>query len=94
VGVSGITYLGSVTISTTSFNYAAVASQYSRNRTVYVERHTLSKDRTVMVAQDIRKVYVEARSTTGMRTSSVPLLPRKAYMYRKTTSSDRSVLVA
>jgi hypothetical protein len=63
-GVSGITHLGSIRI----------PSKYSRTRTVYVERHTLSKDRTAMVAQDIRKVYVEARSTTGMRTSHVSLL--------------------
>lgn len=40
---------GNLTISTTSFNFNAVASQYSRNRTAYVPRKPTDKERTVII---------------------------------------------
>jgi hypothetical protein len=40
---------GNLTITTTSFNFNSVASQYSRNRTAYVPRKPSSKERTVIV---------------------------------------------
>jgi hypothetical protein len=48
-GVSTISSIGSVTITTTAFNYQAVREQYSRNRTVRVRRRTTSGDRTIYV---------------------------------------------
>jgi hypothetical protein len=40
---------GTVLVTTTAFNFNAVASQYDRNRTVYIHRRTTSKERTVIV---------------------------------------------
>ena len=40
---------GVLTVSTTSFNFNATASQYSRNRTVYVPRKTTTQERTVII---------------------------------------------
>jgi hypothetical protein len=40
---------GNITITTTSFNFNSVASQYSRNRTAYIPRRPSSKERTVIV---------------------------------------------
>lgn len=40
---------GVLTINTTVFNFNAVASQYSRNRTAYVPRKPTSQERTVII---------------------------------------------
>ena len=48
-GVSATGVAGTVSISTTSFDYNAVASQYAAARAVLVLRRTTSKDRTVRV---------------------------------------------
>lgn len=40
---------GVLTISTTVFNFNAVASQYSRNRTAYVPRKPTAQERTVII---------------------------------------------
>jgi hypothetical protein len=40
---------GNLTVTTTAFNFNAVASQYSRNRTAYVPRKPSSKERTVII---------------------------------------------
>lgn len=40
---------GVLTISTTAFNFNAVAAQYSRNRTAYVPRKPTAQERTVII---------------------------------------------
>jgi hypothetical protein len=40
---------GNLTITTTSFNFNAVASQYSRSRTAYIPRRSTAKERTVII---------------------------------------------
>ncbi len=40
---------GALTVSTTSFNFNATASQYSRNRTVYIPRKPTAQERTVII---------------------------------------------
>lgn len=41
--------VGVLTVNTTVFNFNAVASQYSRNRTAYVPRKPTSQERTVII---------------------------------------------
>jgi len=86
--------IGTVSVTTTIFDYNAVAALYDRSRAVLVERRSTAIERTAAVSFVDRKVYVERQTTSSERSSAVELLPRRAYMYRKTSSSDRSVLVA
>jgi hypothetical protein len=59
---------GTVTITTTSFNYGAVADQYDRKRTVFVSRQTTASDRTILVPYVPRVVYVSRKTTSSERT--------------------------
>ena len=92
LGLQAESNVGSVAISVTLFDYTAVADQYDRRRTVYVERKTTSKDRTVNVPKSDRVVYVEAKTTA--RTVYVPYESRIVYIDRRTTSADRTKLAA
>lgn len=47
--VVGSFSVGTVVITTTVFNFNAVASQYSRNRTAYIPRKPTAKERTVII---------------------------------------------
>ena len=93
-GVSATGEIGIPTITVTVFDYDAVASLYARTRTVFVERKTSAKDRTIVVAAQSRIVYVEHTSTPYTRTVDVSKEDRKVYTYRKSSSSDRAVLVS
>jgi len=93
-GLDATGNIGAVSVTTTIFDYNAVAALYDRSRAVLVERKSTAIERTAVVSFVDRKVYVERQTTSSERSSVVELLPRRAYMYRKTSSSDRSVLVA
>jgi hypothetical protein len=49
-GVSTTSALGDEAVTAIVFNYSAVAQLYDKNRTVYVNRRSTSRDRTVYVA--------------------------------------------
>lgn len=69
VGVSAVSFLNNITVTTTSFDYDAVADQYDRRRTVYVGGRTNSNVRTVYVPASNRVVYIIGnRSTVYTRT--------------------------
>ena len=85
--------IGTVAVTVTVFDYAAVASLYDGKRTVYVERQSTGKERTVLVLAESRRVYVDRQSTGYDRTSYVAIEPRQVYTDRKSTSADRSALV-
>ena len=85
--------VGTVVVTVSVFDYAAVAALYDRKRTVYVERHSTGKERTVLVLAESRIVYVDKHSTVYDRTSYVATEPRQTYTDRKSTSADRTALV-
>ena len=85
--------VGIVAVTVSVFDYAAVASLYDRKRTVYVERQSTAKERTMIVMAESRRVYVDRQPTGYDRTSYVATEPRQAYTYRRSTSADRSALV-
>jgi hypothetical protein len=70
-GVSATGAVGTVTVTTTIFDYPAVAHLYDRRRTIYVERQSTAKERTVMVLAQSRRVYVDKNPTDYDRTSYV-----------------------
>jgi hypothetical protein len=91
--VSATGDVGTVAVTVSVFDYAAVAHLYDRRRTVYVERHSTAKERTMLVLAESRRVYVDRHSTGYDRTSYVAIEPRQVYTDRKSTSADRSALV-
>jgi hypothetical protein len=93
-GVVGLTVVGTVAVTTTRFDYQAAREQYDRSRTVYVERKTGSKDRTVLVPFENRTVYVEARTSTANRVVYIPAQPRVVHVERSSSDSDRTLLAA
>jgi hypothetical protein len=91
-GLSVITRFGNAVVNTVVFNYNAVANLYDRYRTVYVEKKSTAKERTLLVDRQDRTIYVEAKNTSGLskdRTVIVASQNRKVYIERKSTSKDR-----
>jgi len=70
-GVFAIGVVGAVGITTVVFNYNAVASLYDRRRTVFVDRRSSSKDRTVAVAAQDRTVYINKKTSSSDRSAMV-----------------------
>lgn len=62
-GVQGTGVIGTAVITVTVFDYNAVRDLYAPYRTVFVGRRSSSKDRTVLVPQQNRTVYVEANQS-------------------------------
>lgn len=92
--LSTIVSVGTATVSTTVFDFNAVAALYDRTRTVLVERRSSASERIVAVPVLSRMVYVDKESTPSTRTYNVSTESRKTYTYRKPSGADRSVLVA
>lgn len=62
-GVQGTGVIGTAVITVTVFDYNAVRDLYAPYRTVFVGRRSSSKDRTILVPQQNRTVYVEANQS-------------------------------
>jgi len=63
-GVLATGNIGNVTITNVVFDFNAVAALYDRNRTVFVEAKSTTKERTALVMKDNRVVYIEGRSSS------------------------------
>ncbi|CAB4156444.1 hypothetical protein UFOVP662_62 [uncultured Caudovirales phage] len=50
------------------FNYQNIANLYSRVRTVFVERTTTTKDRTINIEAQNRTVYINDKPISFSRT--------------------------
>jgi hypothetical protein len=92
-GVAAVTSVGNVAVSTTVFNYQAVANLYARERTVLVGRRSTTKERTVVVPEQNRIVYVEPKASRD-RIVYVPAQARAVPVARKTNSEERTLLAA
>ena len=62
-GVQATGFVGTTVVTVTVFDYNAVRDQYAPYRTVFVGRRSSAKDRTVLVPQQNRTVYVEANQS-------------------------------
>jgi len=77
-GITVYGYVGSVNVTTTSFDYEAVKNNYDTLRAVYVGGRTTAKDRTIVINEQSRVVYVDREYTT--RTSSITEQFRNVYV--------------
>ncbi len=59
--------LGNISVSNTNFDYNSVASLYDRTRTIYVDRKSSSKERTVVIDTQSRIVYIDSKSNSSTR---------------------------
>ena len=62
-GVQATGFVGTAVITVTVFDYNAVRGLYAPYRTVFVGRRSSAKDRTVLVPEQNRTVYVEANQS-------------------------------
>lgn len=92
-GVGATGFVGTTTVTVTVFNYEAVRDLYAPQRTVYVDRRSTSRDRTVFVSSSNRTVLVEA-SQSSNRVVYINAQPRVVIVDRRSTSDDREVLAA
>ena len=92
-GVQTTGFIGTTTVTVTIFDYEAVRDLYAPQRTVYVDRRSTSKDRTVFVTTQNRTVIVEARQSSN-RVIYINAQPRVVTAGKRTTSDDREVLAA
>lgn len=92
-GVQAIGFVGTSTVTVTIFDYNAVKDLYAAIRTVYVDRRSTSRDRTVLVPVSNRTVLVEASQSTN-RVVYINAQPRVVTVERRSTSDDREVLAA
>ena len=92
-GVQATGFVGTTTVTVTVFDYEAVRDLYSPQRTVYVDRRSTSRDRTVFVTTENRTVLVEA-SQSSNRVIYINAQPRVVTVSKRTTSDDREVLAA
>ena len=92
-GVQATGFVGTSTVTVTIFDYNAVKDLYAAIRTVYVDRRSTSRDRTVLVPVSNRTVLVEASQSTN-RVVYINAQPRVVTVERRSTSDDREVLAA
>ena len=59
--------IGNVTINNVVFDYNAVANLYDRTRTIYIDRKSSSKDRTIDITAQSRIVYINSKSNSSTR---------------------------
>lgn len=92
-GTEAVGEVGTSTVTVTIFDYNAVKDLYAAIRTVYVDRRSTSRDRTVLVPVSNRTVLVEANQSTN-RVVYINAQPRVVTVERRSTSDDREVLAA
>lgn len=91
--VQAVATAGTLSFVINSFDYEAVADQYSTARTVYVGSRSTSKSRTVLVPAEDRKVV--AIKNAASRTIYVPASNRVVYIIgNRSTAYTRTKLAA
>jgi hypothetical protein len=72
-GIALTTAIGNITFSGFIFDYNAVANLYNKTRTVYVEKSSTQKERTVSIQSQNRVVYVNNKPLSISRTVYINL---------------------